>query len=170
MVILLTSSSPVPTLHSVLSYLTPSTQPLTTFQFSLDVILCQTLPLLQSPFTSCRINSISLSDFTFYLNALKLITNASSTLLELITSYFSIVESLLDKLAHAIIKTSNRILANHWIIPDLLHLKTIRRHLVRDYHSTHFPLDFRILRASTNKYHKLISLAKSTYNSNLISS
>ena len=39
---------------------------------------------------------------------------------------------------------------------------------MRIYHSTHSPIDIKTLRTATNKYHKLISLAKHTYNSNLI--
>ena len=42
-----TLPSPVPAHYSILSYLTPSTQSLSTFKFSLDIILRQTLPLLQ---------------------------------------------------------------------------------------------------------------------------
>ena len=51
---------------------------------------------------------------------------------------------------------------------DLVHLKRSRRHLERVYRSTHSPLDFKILRTITTKYHKNISLAKRTCNSNLI--
>ena len=92
-----TLSSPVPTLHSTLSYLTPSTQPLTTFQF---VSPCHFTPNPPNPptmFAFRRINSISLSDFTSHLNASKLFTYPPSTLPELITFYFSTLRFLLDK-------------------------------------------------------------------------
>ena len=52
--------------------------------------------------------------------------------------------------------------------PGLLHLKTTRRYLKRIYCSTHSPLDIKIIRTATNKYHKFISFANRTYNSNLI--
>ena len=54
------------------------------------------------------------------------------------------------------------------MIPDLFHLKRTRRHLERNYRSTHSPLDFKFVRTATNKYPKLISLVKHIYIWNLI--
>ena len=59
---------------------------------------------------------------------------------------------------------------NPWYTPALLALKSARRHLERKYISTHSVQDYKILRTTTNQYHRLIAHAKRKFNAQLIQS
>ena len=66
-------------------------------------------PTPQTTVAFRRINSISMSDFIYDLNASQLITDPSFILPEFIFFYFSALRSLLDKHAPSFTKTSTTI-------------------------------------------------------------
>ena len=153
-------------LHSVISHAVNTTSD--HFQIFSRCHITPNPPTPSTTFTFRGKNSIAISDFTSDLNASKLITDPQSTLLELfpiISPHFDLsfinIRLLSPNHLHALVP-------NLWMTPDLLHFEKTSHHLERVYRSTHSPLDFKVLRTATNKYHKLISLAKRTYNSNLI--
>ena len=119
-------------------------------------------------FTYRRISSICLPAFISDISTSQLITNPPTILPALLFSFYDTLRSLLDKHAPAITKTTSRSRSNPWMTSDLLLLKTHCRKLERINIQSHSLKDIFKLPSATNKYHKLITSAKSSFNSNLI--
>ena len=118
-------------------------------------------------FTYRRINSIYLPPFISDLSTSQLITNPPTTLPELLSSFYDTLHSLLDKHAPLITGTTSCSRSIPRMTSDLL-LKTHRHKLEHIYIQSHSLIDLFKLRSATNKYHKLITSAKHSFNSNLI--
>ena len=115
-----------------------------------------------------RINSINITDFTNDLASTNLIKQPPQCLSQLLLDYDSTLRSILDKHAPIITKLCKSRKSNPWFTPALLAFKTIRRHLERIYIASHSPSDYKILRTPSNRYNKLIALAKKEYHSKIV--
>ena len=115
-----------------------------------------------------RIKSIYLSALIFDLATSQLIINSSTTIPELLSPFYDTVRSLLDKHVPLITKTTSRLRFNPLMTSDILLLKAHRRKLERIYIQSYSPIYFFKLRSASNKYHKLITSTKRSFDSNLI--
>ena len=64
----------------------------------------------------------------------------------------------------------SRIAPTPWITHEILSLKSARRRLKRTYIASHSIFDLKLLRSSTNRYHKFIAAAKKSFNAALVQS
>ena len=121
-------------------------------------------------FTYRRINTIDYPKCIDDLNSSPLITNPPSCLPDLLDLFFTTLRSLLHHHAPLLTKTnkSSRTASTPWITPAILRLESARHRLERTYIASHSIFDIKLLRSSTNRYHKFIIAAKS--NSTLHSS
>ena len=102
------------------------------------------------------------------LSTSQLTNNPSTTLHELLASFYDILRSLPDQHATLIIKTTSRPRFNPWMTSDLLMLKAHRRKLEPMYIQSYLLIDLFKLRCAASIYHKLITSAKRSFNFNLI--
>ena len=105
-----------------------------------------------------RRKNINIVEFNNEFASTDLILHPPKSLPELLDSYDSVPHSTLDKHAPLITKLSKPHKPSPWYTPALLGLKFARRHLERKHVSNHS--DYKILRTSTNQYHKLIAVLK----------
>ena len=114
--------------------------------------------------------SISVPKFTRDILHFRLITHPPPKLSDLVDAYNTTLSTLLE--AHAPIKTKT-IRAkpiNRWFTPALSTLTSAHRHIERLWLRTHSPLQLKLLRTATNKYHFAIVDAKKRFNASLVSS
>ena len=73
---------------------------------------------------------------------------------------------------HLLTKTnkSSHTAPTPWITPEILSLKSSRRRLERTYIASHSTFDLKMLRSSTNRYHKFITAAQKSFYASLVQS
>ena len=125
-------------------------------------------------FTYCCIIAIDYHKFINDLNSSPL-TNPTSCLPDLLDSYFVTLHSLLDHHAPLLTKTnkpsrSAATAPNPSITTEILSLKSARRHLECTYIASHSTFDPKLLRSTTNHYHKFIATAKKSFYASLVQS
>ena len=129
-----------------------------------------TTPPSPTTFTYRRISTIDYPKFIDDLNSSPLITNSPSCLPDLLDLFFAILRSLLDHYASVLTKTnkSSRTAPTPWITPEILSLKSARRRLERTYIASHSIFDLKLLRSSTNRYHKFKAADKKSFYAALV--
>src|SRR5208282_3884829 len=115
-----------------------------------------------------RINSIDVDMFMSDLSSELLITQAPSTLSDLIELYNSTLSCLLDKHAPLITKPLSSRPSNPWFTPYLHELKATRRHIEKAWKRSSDSYHAMRLRVITNFYHHSIIKAKKIYHASLI--
>ena len=120
-----------------------------------------------------RINAIDYPKFIDQLNSSPLITNPPSCLPDLLDLFFATLRSLLDRHAPPLLTKTNkssRTAPTPWITAEYLSLKSARRRLEHTYMASHSIFDLKLLRSSTNRYHKFIAGAKKSFYAALVQS
>ena len=101
-----------------------------------------------------------------------LITNSPSCLPDLLDSFFTTPRSLLDHHAPLLAKTnkSSHTSPTSWISTEILSFKSAHRRLERTYIASHSISYLKLLRSATNRYHKFIAAAKTSFYASLAQS
>ena len=160
--------------HTLDLIITPANTTLNPVITSADIVTSDHYPIFTSinvhpnppppptTFTYRRINAIDYPKFIDDLNSTPFITNPPSCLPDLLDLFFATLRSLLDHHARLLTKAnkSSRTAPIPWITPENLSLKSARRRLERTYIASHSIFDLKLLRSSTNRYHKFIAAAK----------
>ena len=120
-------------------------------------------------FTYRRINAIDYPKFIDDLNSSPLITNPPSCLPDLL-DLFSQPFDHYSIITPPPSTKSSRTASTPWITPEILSLKSARCHLERTYIASHSIFEFKLLRSSTNRYHKFIAAAKKSFYAALVQS
>ena len=126
-----------------------------------------------STFTYRRINAVDYPKFIDDLCSSPLITNPPSCLPDLLDLFFATLCSLLDRHAPSSPKPINPLVLLPLLgspLPELLSLKSARGRLERTYIASHSIFDLKLLRSSTNRYHKFIAAAKKSFYAALVQS
>ena len=124
----------------------------------------QPLPItVSTPLTTQ--NSSTTSTPVLSLQTLPAACPVCSTYFSQPFAHYSIITPLLTKT-----NKSSRTASTPWITPEILSLKSARRRLERTYIVSHSIFDLKLLRSSTNRYHKFIATAKKSFYTELVQS